>query len=87
MMIPRRTLVLVARGEDLLGLVAGVAELLRDSGVGQLVHALGHHHGQAPATGHRASGICHYSVPSNSYSPKTKKRKKKLSLKENLTLI
>ena len=68
MMIPRRTLVLIARGEDLLGLVAGVAELLRDSGVGQLVHALGHHHGQAPATGHRAPGICHYSVPSKAQS-------------------
>ena len=67
-MIPRRTLVLIARGEDLLGLVAGVAELLRDSGVGQLVHAMSHHHGQAPATGHRASGICHYSVFSKAQS-------------------
>ena len=58
--IPRGTFVLIARGEELSGLGAGVAELLGDGLVGVLVHALGHYHSQPPATGGRAPEVVSY---------------------------
>lgn len=61
--IPCGAFILVAGGEDLRGLGAGVAEVLGDGLVGDLVHALGHHHDQAPTTGHGAPkrrSVLHY---------------------------
>ena len=58
-LLPGRAFVLVAGGEEIGGLGAGIAEVLGDGLVGDLVHTLGHHHSQAPATGHGAPGQCY----------------------------
>ena len=56
-LLPGRAFVLVAGGEEIGGLGAGIAEVLGDGLVGDLVHTLGHHHSQAPATGHGAPEV------------------------------